>query len=322
MKGYQNKILEVDLSKKSTGTISIEEDVLREYLGGSGLAAKLFLDRGLQDVDPLSPENQLFIMTGPLAGTGFPGAARFAVAAKSPLTRLWGEANCGGHFGAQLKFAGYDGIIVKGQAAGPVYLWINDDKIEFRDASHLWGKDVYETEDLMKAEMKGKGVEGGVRLLSIGPAGENQVKFAAVAGEKGDFAGRCGLGAVMGSKKLKAIVLRGTQDVPIADPEGFKNAVHEARLKIKDAGLAKAWREHGTAIGMVAAPSTGAYPERTGAREISMPSQNRSGVLRSVNCWSRTRAATRARSDASGWSRWTKALTRPMKALDRNFRPA
>jgi len=257
MKGYQNRILEVDLSKASTETISIEEDALRQYLGGSGLAAKLFLDRGLQDVEPLSPENQVFVMTGPLAGTGFPGAARFAVAAKSPLTRLWGEANCGGHFGAQLKFAGYDGIIVKGRAAGPVYLWIDDDKIEFRDASHLWGKDVYETEDMMKAEMEGAGVEGGVRLLSIGPAGENQVKYAAVAGEKGDFAGRCGLGAVLGSKNLKAIVVRGTRGVAIADPEGFKTAVSEARAKIKEAGLAKAWREHSTAIGMVAGTKHG-----------------------------------------------------------------
>ena len=255
MKGYQNKILEVDLSKATTQTISIEEDVLREYLGGVGLAAKLFLERGLHGVDPLSPENQVFIMNGPLAGTGFPGAARFVVAAKSPLTRLWGEANCGGHFGAQLKFAGYDGVIVTGRAKAPVCLWIDDDRIEIRDASHLWGKDVYETEDLIKSEEEG--IEGGVRILSIGPAGENQVKFAAVAGEKGDFAGRCGLGAVLGAKKLKAIVVHGTRDVPIADPEGFKNAVQAARSKIKEAGLAKAWREHGTAIGMVAGTKHG-----------------------------------------------------------------
>ena len=257
MKGYQNKILEVDLSGKSTHTTSPDEDLLRNYLGGSGLAARLFLDRGLQDVEPLSPQNQLFIMTGPLAGTGFPGSARFVVAARSPQTRLWGEANCGGHFGARLKFAGYDGIVVHGEAEEPVYLWIDEDKIEFRDASHLWGKDVYETEDSIKAEMEAQGIGNGIRILSIGPAGENQVKFAAVAGEKGDFAARCGLGAVMGSKRLKAIVVRGKKDVPIADPEGFKSVVQAAREKIKDAGLAKAWRDHGTAIGMVAGTKHG-----------------------------------------------------------------
>lgn len=257
MKGYQNRILEVDLSQGSTETISVDEDVLRQYLGGSGLAARLFLDRGLEDVEPLSPENQVFIMTGPLAGTGFPGGARFVVAARSPLSGLWGEANCGGHFAAQLKFAGYDGLIVKGRADAPVALWIDEDRSEIRDASDLWGKDVYETEDRVKAELKEKGVQGGAGILSIGPAGEKQVKFAAVAGEKGDFAGRCGLGAVFGSKKLKAVVVRGTKEVPIADPEGFKKAVQEARAKIKEAGLAKAWREHGTAIGMVAGTKHG-----------------------------------------------------------------
>jgi aldehyde:ferredoxin oxidoreductase len=257
MKGYQGQILEVDLSDEATDTISIEDEILREYLGGAGLAAKLFLDRGLQDVEPLSPENQMFILTGPLAGTGFPGSGRFSVAAKSPLTNLWGEANCGGQFGSELKFAGYDGIIISGQANDPVYIWIDDDEVEIRDASHLWGKDVYETEKAIRAEMEDEWIGRDIQILSIGTAGENLVKFAAVAGDRGDFAARCGLGAVMGSKNLKAVVVTGTKSIEIADPEGFKKALDAALLKIGEADLSKAWRNHGTAIGMVAGTKHG-----------------------------------------------------------------
>ncbi len=257
MEGYQGQVLEIDLSEEEHDTFEIEDEILREYLGGSGLAAKLFLDRGLQDVEPLSPENHLFIMTGPLAGTGFPGSGRFGVAAKSPLTNLWGEANCGGHFGAQLKFAGYDGIIVSGEADDPVYIMIDDDEVEIRDASHLWGKDVYETDEAIRAEMTDEWVGRDIQILSIGQGGENLVKFAGIAGDKGDFAARCGLGAVMGSKNLKAIVVTGTNSITIADPEGFKKAMDDAMARIAEADLSKAWRNHGTAIGMVAGTKHG-----------------------------------------------------------------
>jgi aldehyde:ferredoxin oxidoreductase len=257
MKGYQGQVLEVDLGDEATDTISIEDEILREYLGGAGLAAKLFLDRGLHNVEPLSPENQLFVLTGPLAGTGFPGSGRFSVAAKSPLTNLWGEANCGGQFGSQLKFAGYDGIIVSGQADDPVYIWIDDDEVEIRDASHLWGKDVYETEKAIRGEMEDEWIGRDIQILSIGTAGENLVKFASIAGDRGDFAARCGLGAVMGSKNLKAIVVTGTKSIEIADPDGFKKAIDAALNKIGEADLSKAWRNHGTAIGMVAGTKHG-----------------------------------------------------------------
>lgn len=252
MEGYLNNFLEIDLADEAYDTMSLDEDILREYLGGAGLAAKLFLDRGLYEVDPLEPENTLFVMTGPLAGTGFPGAGRFSVCAKSPLTNLWGEANCGGHFGAVLKFAGYDGIIINGKADDPMYIYINDDEIEFRDASHLWGKDVYEIEELIREDLDDKWLASEVRILSIGQAGENQVKYAAIAGDKGDFAARCGLGAVMGAKNLKAIVVHGTKSVMIADPEGYKKANDSAMAHIGESDLSKAWRTHGTAIGMVA----------------------------------------------------------------------
>ena len=142
MSGYQGRILEIDLDKGSIEVMSLDEGVLRDYIGGSGLAAKLFLDRVSPEVNPLSAENQLFVLTGPLTGTNLPGTGRFVMAAKSPLTGIWGEANCGGHFGPQLKFAGYDGVIVKGTSKSPVYISIEDETVEVRDASDIWGKDV------------------------------------------------------------------------------------------------------------------------------------------------------------------------------------
>lgn len=207
---YKGKILEVNLSTGAIKHSTLEQDTLRRFIGGSGVAAKLFLDRVSPDVDPLSGENVLFVLTGPLAGTNLPGSARFSVCAKSPLTDIWGESNCGGDFGPELKFAGYDGIAIEGVCDKPVYLLIDDDRVEIRDASELWGKDTYETIDLLK---KWIGGTRKARVLAIGPAGENLVRYACIISDKYGVAGRTGLGAVMGAKKLKAIVLRGTGDV-------------------------------------------------------------------------------------------------------------
>jgi len=231
MRGYKGRILEIDLTTGSVSHTNLEQEVLRRFIGGGGLAAKLFLGRVAPDVDPLSGENVLFIMTGPLAGTNLPGTSRFCVCAKSPLTQIWGEANCGGNLAPQLKFAGYDGIAIEGVSNKPVYLYIEDDRVEIRDASKLWGKDVYETTDLLKKQSGGRGK---VSVLTIGPAGENLVRYACIINDKHDAAGRTGLGSVMGAKKLKAIVVRGTGKVEPARPAEFAKVRKHVREKVNE----------------------------------------------------------------------------------------
>jgi len=241
--GYAGKILEVDLTSGKISKASVDDKTLRKFIGGSGLAAKLFLDRVSPQAEPLSPQNTLFVMTGPLQGTNLPGAGRLNVSAKSPLTNIWGEGNCGGTFGPELKFAGWDGIIIEGASDRPVYLSIDDDKVEIRDAADLWGKDSYETTDMLADKAGG---EKKVKVLAIGQAGENLVKYAAIVHDKADVIGRCGLGAVMGSKKLKAIVVKGTGKPDIAMPEDYNKAHRAALDVIKDSALARSLHDMGT----------------------------------------------------------------------------
>jgi aldehyde:ferredoxin oxidoreductase len=222
MYGYAGKILEVDLSSGEFKNLELNEQDCKDFLGGSGLAAKIYMDRWPGDVDPLSPENPLIIMTGPWTGTRVPGGNRFAACARSPLTGLWGEASCGGYFGVELKAAGYDGIIFTGKSDKPVYLWINGDDVELRDAADLWGKDTYETADTLIARSKEETGKK-AKVAAIGPSGEIGVKFAAIVHDKHHIAGRTGMGAVMGSKNLKAMAVVGAgKKVEIADPEAFK----------------------------------------------------------------------------------------------------
>jgi aldehyde:ferredoxin oxidoreductase len=223
MYGYAGKILEVDLSTGKIDTTETPEQDCRDFLGGSGLAAKIYLDRWPgEDVDPLSPENPLIIMTGPWTGTRIPGGNRFAACARSPLTGLWGEASCGGYFGPELKAAGYDGIIFAGKSDKPVYLWIKGDEVELRDAADLWGKDTYETADTLIARSKEETGKK-AKIAAIGPSGERGVSFAAIVHDKHHIAGRTGMGAVMGSKNVKAIAVVGAgKKVEIADPEALK----------------------------------------------------------------------------------------------------
>ena len=173
---------------------------------------------------PLSPENPLIFAVGPLTGTRIPMTGRHVVAARSPLTGLWGESDCGGAWGWELKAAGFDALVVTGQAAGPVYLWIDGDTVEVRDAAHLWGLDCYEIEGRVRAETSPQ-----AQVSAIGPAGEKLVRLAAIMhdGSHGRAAGRCGLGAVMGSKRLKAIAVRGDRRVAVADDEALKSALRE-----------------------------------------------------------------------------------------------
>ncbi|WP_207670879.1 aldehyde ferredoxin oxidoreductase family protein [Caloramator sp. E03] len=228
MFGWTGKILRVNLTE---GTIKVEPlniDDAKKYIGARGLGTKIFMDEVDPNVEPFSPENKLIFMTGPLTGTFASSAGRYEVITKAPLTGTIGASNSGGHFGPELKFAGYDGIIFEGKSEKPVYLYINDDKVELRSAEHLWGKTVYETTDIL---LKENGED--FRVSCIGPAGEKLVLFAGVINDKHRAAGRSGLGAVMGSKNLKAVAVRGSNSIKVADPEKFKEACIDARAKLK-----------------------------------------------------------------------------------------
>jgi aldehyde:ferredoxin oxidoreductase len=212
-RGFMGKILNVDLSTGRLSDEALDESLARRFLGGYGLGAKLLYDRMPPGVDPMGPESLLGFFTGPLTGSPSIEGNRFVVVCKSPLTGTWGDANCGGTFGPHLKFAGYDGVLVRGIADRPVYLHIADGRAEIRDAGFLWGRDSNETEDLLR------GVLGdGVEVACIGQAGEQRSLIAAVMNDKGRAAGRSGVGAVMGAKRLKAITVSGSASVPLADP--------------------------------------------------------------------------------------------------------
>lgn len=225
LKGYTGKILKIYLSNSNIEVKKLDEETLKRYIGGSGLAARIVYDTTLFQTPALSPENPLVFMTGPFTGTKVPTSGRHSIAAKSPLTGIWGESDVGGSWGFSLKNAGYDGIIFTGISERPVYVWIHNDKVELRDASFLWGMDTYKLETILKAE-----TDRDASVACIGPAGESLVKFSAIMhdGKHARAAGRCGLGAVMGSKRLKAVVVKGDRKQQIADEKGLLNAIRDS----------------------------------------------------------------------------------------------
>lgn len=222
MGGYMGKLLFVDLSRREVKDESLDEKLCCDFIGGVGFGAKLLFDRQKGGVDPLGPENTLSFITGPLTGTPALFGSRYEVVGKSPLTGTWGQANSGGDFGPHLKFAGYDAIFLTGASEKPVYLFIKDGVAEIRDAQQLWGRDTAETEDMLKGEL---GEE--VRVAGIGPAGEKLSLISCIINNKGRAIARSGLGALMGSKKLKAVAVLGTMEVPLAD----KKKANELRRK-------------------------------------------------------------------------------------------
>ena len=211
-------ILKVNLTTQTFEDYQIPAEWERDYLGAASLAARILYDDLTAELDPFSPESPLLILNGPLSGTAGPAVGRFVVCGKSPATGLWAESNVGGFFGVELRKTGYDGIWLMGKSASPSYLWLNDGKPELRAASHLMGQDTYEIQESLKAETEIKSA----KVLSIGIAGENKVAFAGLFCDHGRTAGRTGLGAVMGSKNLKAIAVRGTGKIPLARPDEFK----------------------------------------------------------------------------------------------------
>ncbi len=244
MKGFAARYLEVDLGTGRMQVRELEEELFRKYVGGTGLGAYLFLAEMDPLVEPLSPDNPLMFLDGPLTGTSFPGSGRSSVVAMSPLTGLWGECNVGGSFGAAVKLAGYDGIVFRGRAEKPVFFWLDGEVAELRDASHLWGLDAYQANERLQEELKGSG--GAVRTMQIGPAGENGVRFAAIVNDIGSVAGRCGLGAVMGAKNLKAVAVRGGGRMEYADPEAARGLSKRLAEKLKGSILAGTLHEMGT----------------------------------------------------------------------------
>lgn len=228
MYSYMGKLLIVNLSTQEIVEEPINQDIAKNFLGGTGYACRYLYDKLDKNTDPLSPDNILMFMTGPFCGSNIAASGRFVACAKSPQTGIWGESNCGGFFGSELKKAGYDGLVIKGASDKPVYLKITEKGSEIKDASHLWGKGIFETSKILKEE-SGSNL---TRVACIGQAGENLVKFACIGSEDKN-AGRTGMGAVMGSKKLKAITTKGVKrKFEAADSEKLKNAVQIAKENI------------------------------------------------------------------------------------------
>lgn len=228
MYGYAGKILVVDLTSENIETIPIEEELARKYLGGVGINTKLLFKHTRKGIDPLGPDNVLLFGTGPLVGTFMPTASKTDVSAKSPITGLFGATSSGYQFGSEMKYAGYDHILIKGTSTHPVYLAIQNGSVELRDAAHLWGKDVWEAIDALEAEWGSEDI----RVAAIGPSGENRVRFSSIQNGKYDAWARTGMGAVMGSKRIKAIVVRGKGGIRVAKKKQFRELAHELRQEI------------------------------------------------------------------------------------------
>ena len=273
MYGYRGKILRANLSDRTFQVEPLDLKRAKKFIGGRGFAAHLLLEEIDPSIDALSTENKLIISTGPLTGTPTPTGGRYMVTTKSPLSDIATSSNSGGHWGAELKFAGYDAIIIEGKSETPVYISIEDDKLEYRDASHLWGRMVSETTNTIKNESADKS-----RTLTIGPAGENLSRIAAIMNDYDRAAGRSGVGAVMGSKNLKAISVRGTTQPELYDRNGLKDAVSAINKTIREndttgTGLPT----FGTAVLVNIMNENGVFPTRNYQTSVFEESNNISG---------------------------------------------
>lgn len=255
--GYQNQILRINLSTGSITTEPLQEEMARDYLGGRGFVAKILWDEVGPEVEPFSEDNKMVFAPGPLSGTFIPCSGKIEIGCKSPVHGGYGDSNMGGHLSAEVKYAGYDAIIVEGRAENPTYIYIDNDQVELRDASPYWGSGALETEKSLKEEL---GEE--FQIASIGPAGENRVLFACISHDFGRQAGRTGVGAVMGDKNIKALAVRGNKTIPLADPQGLlekgKAMYQEAVTK---PGF-KEWTPYGTALVTDWVNETGTFPTR------------------------------------------------------------
>jgi len=256
--GCNGKILRVNLTNATTSVDEPDESFYRYYFGGRALISYFLLKEVPRGADPLGPENKLIFATGPVTGAPVAGSGRNSVGAKSPLTGLYGDGEAGGYWGTELKRAGYDAIIIEGKAEKPVYLWINDGQVEIKDATHLWGKPTADCDKLLKKELGDRNV----RVAQIGPAGENLVRYACVINDIRHVCGRCGMGAVMGSKKLRAIAVRGHQPVELADAEVINSIARWYRDNFRNTKSLANYSDHGTAGNFAAFNRIGSLPTR------------------------------------------------------------
>ncbi|OFX85927.1 MAG: hypothetical protein A2W99_17050 [Bacteroidetes bacterium GWF2_33_16] len=256
--GYHNKLLRINLNNHTTAIEQIPEDILLKFIGGRGLGVKLLFDELPPKVDPLGPENKLLFVTAPLHGSNAATASRFSVVCKSPLTGAIGETNSGGHFGVDLKNTGYDVLVFEGVSKNPCYVFLNGEKVEIRDASKLWGKKTNDTTDILLQETDSK-----AGVACIGPAGEQKMPISSIVNEKGHHSGRTGVGAVMGSKNLKAIVVIGSTDTPYNNEDELKDAKKEWQTFIGEAPLTKdTLKEYGTPALVSLINDRGAFPTK------------------------------------------------------------
>ncbi len=257
MYGYAGNILRVDLSSGRVSHEPLTEELVHNYIGGRGFGAYYVYKEVPPGADPYGPHNILVFASGPFAGLFLPSGAKTSISAKSPATELYGDSNVGGHLAGELKYAGIDAIIVRGKAEVPSYLLIDDDRIEIRPADHLWGLGAIKTEEVLKEELGDE-----FQIATIGPAGENGVVFACINHDFGRQAGRCGMGAVMGSKNLKAIAVRGTGSVPVADIDGLKDVAGVMFRELMEDPSLKVWQDLGLAQVTTWANSIAALPTR------------------------------------------------------------
>lgn len=258
MYAYYQKLLRINLKERNFQIEVIPERVFKKYLGGKGVGSYLLIQNVAPGIDPLSKDNKLIFTTGFAAGTNMIGSSRYGVFTKSPATGLYSESYSGGKVAPQMHAAGYDAIILEDVSSQPVYLEISDSGVIFRDAEHLWGKDTYQTEDAVLAEINVPKAQA----LVIGPAGENLVRFACIENNYWRSAGRTGVGAVMGSKKVKAVVFHGTQKVEVAHPELLKALIKELGSKAKENAGVKGYQKYGTTAMVAVMNNAKSFPTR------------------------------------------------------------
>jgi len=254
--GFRGTILRVNLNKEKLSSETLEESFYRRHFGGRGLISYYLLSELEPRTDPLGPDNKLIFACGPVTGAPISGSGRNSVGAKSPLTGAYGEAEVGGFWGAELKQAGFDAIIVEGKASSPVYLWIHDQKVEIRDASRLWGLEIKKSQETIRSELS----DNRVKVAQIGLGGEKLVRYASVVNDLNHVAGRCGMGAVMGSKNLKAVAVKGSTRVPVRKPKRLGKLAKWMATNVNN--VAHALHTYGTGAEMDAMEETGNLPVR------------------------------------------------------------
>jgi len=287
MTGYFRKILRVDLSERRVEVCDLDDRIIEKYLGGSGIASRLFIEEATPEIEPLAPENPLIAFAGPFTGTNIPAASRHHIVSRSPLTGIFGESNVGGSWGVHLRKAGFDGIIVKGKAESPVYLWINEEGVDIRDARPVWGNNSYESAEWIKSETN---VHASAAV--IGQAGERLVPIASIPhiGHIVRSASRTGMGAVMGSKNLKAMAVFGAKEIPMANPDALGESVSAHMPHVRQA--TETFSKYGTSGGIDNYEKIGNFPIENwrgshwpGATKISGVAMHDSILIGRRGCW-------------------------------------